>query len=104
MKLEIDDFNSIFIFKYREIYHTLKNEKRNISNTNEYLLNFIEEFEVQFNSDKTIVIYSENGEDELNICDVILYDSKNKSFIIENDDLYFKLKEVYKNLKKLKEV
>ena len=94
MKLEV--FKDIVIFKYRDISNVLHNTNRNVTNTYAPLLNFVEEFEAHFEDNKSIVIYSENGESEIGMCDVALYDLKNKSFIIESDEFYYKLDDIYK--------
>lgn len=101
MKLSINGFKNIQIFTYRTIYHTLKNESRNISNTSEELLNFIETFDVQLDDNDKVTITSDNGEYELNMFEVVLYDPKNKLYVTMDDEFYYELIGLYKSLTEL---
>lgn len=96
------DFKDIVIFTYRNIYQVVKDkESRNITNTYETLLDFIEEFEVDIKDDK-LYMYCED-EYEIKMCDVVFYDRKNKSFQIKEDTIYHELLSIVRIFKKLNE-
>lgn len=96
------DFKDIVIFTYRNIYQVVKDkESRNITNTYEPLLDFIEEFEVDIKNDK-LYMYCED-EYEIKMCDVVFYDIKNKSFQIKEDTIYHELLSIVRTFKKLNE-
>ncbi len=96
------DFKDIVIFTYRNIYRVVKDkESRNITNTYEPLLDFIEEFEVDIKNDK-LYMYCEY-EYEIKMCDVVFYDIKNKSFQIKEDTIYHELLSIVRTFKKLNE-
>ena len=96
------DFKNIIVFTYRDIYLVVKDkESRNITNTYEPLLNFIEEFEVDIKDDK-LYMYCED-EYEIKMCDVVFYDRKYKSFQIKEDTIYHELLSIIRTFKKLNE-
>ena len=96
------DFKDIVIFTYRNIYQVVKDkESRNITNTYEPLLDFIEEFEVDIKDDK-LYMYCED-EYEIKMCEVVFYDRKNKSFQIKEDTIYHELLSIVRTFKKLNE-
>lgn len=94
------DFKDIVIFTYRNIYQVVKDkENRNITNTYNPLLDFIEEFEVVINNNR-LYMYCED-EYEVKMCDVVFYDTKNKSFQIKEDTIYHELLSIVRTFKKL---
>ena len=95
------DFKDIVIFTYRNIYQVTKDKlNRNITNTYNPLLDFIEEFEVEIKDGK-LYMYCED-EYEIKMCDVVFYDLKNKSFQIKDDDIYHELLSIVRTFEKLK--
>lgn len=96
------DFKDIVIFTYRNIYQVTKDKlNRNITNTYNPLLDFIEEFKVEIKDGK-LYMYCED-EYEIGMCDVVFYDLKNKSFQIKDDDIYHELLSIVRTFEKLKE-
>lgn len=96
------DFKNIVIFTYRTIYQVVKDkENRNITNTYNPLLDFIEEFEVEIKDDK-LYMYCED-EYEIKMCNVVFYDIKHKSFQIKEDTIYHELLSIVRTFKKLSE-
>lgn len=96
------DFKDIVIFTYRNIYQVVKDkENRNITNTYNPLLDFIEEFEVEIKDGK-LYMYCED-EYEIKMCDVVFYNLKNKSFQIKDDDIYHELLSIVRTFEKLKD-
>ncbi len=96
------DFKDIVIFTYRNIYQVVKDKlNRNITNTYNYLLDFIQEFEVEIKDNK-LYMYCED-EYEIRMCDVVFYDRKNKSFQIKDDTIYHELLSIVRTFKKLNE-
>lgn len=94
------DFKDIVIFTYRNIYQVTKDKlNRNITNTYNPLLDFIEEFEVEIKDGK-LYMYCED-EYEIKMCDVVFYDLKNKSFQIKDDNIYHELLSIVRTFKKL---
>lgn len=94
------DFKDIVIFTYRNIYQVTKDKlNRNITNTYNPLLDFIEEFEVDIKDGK-LYMYCED-EYEIKMCDVVFYDLKNKSFQIKDDNIYHELLSIVRTFKKL---
>lgn len=94
------DFKDIVIFTYRNIYQVVKDKKyRNITNTYNPLLDFIEEFEVEIKDNK-LYMYCED-EYEIKMCDVVFYDIKNKSFQIKEDSIYHELLSITRTFQKL---
>lgn len=96
------EFKNIVILTYLGIKKTLENENRNISNTSQEMLDFIEEFEVEI-KDRKLYMYCED-EYEIKMCDVVFYDKKNKSFQIKSDEIYHELLSITRTFKKLQEV
>ena len=97
-----NDFKNVVVFTYRTIYKTVEDIlNRNITNTYEPLLDFIEEFEVEIKDGK-LYMYCED-EYEIQMRDVIFYDIKNKSFQIKDDTIYHELLSIIKTFKILKE-
>lgn len=97
------DLKDIVIFTYRNIYQVVKNKlNRNITNTYNPLLSFIEEFEVEIKDGK-LYMYCED-EYEIKKCDVVFYDIKNKSFQIKDDNIYYELLSIIRTFKSLKEI
>ena len=95
------DFKDIVIFTYRNIYQITKDKlNRNITNTYNPLLDFIEEFEVDIKDGK-LYMYCED-EYEIKMCDVVFYDIKNKSFQIKSDEIYHELLSIVRTFEKLK--
>ena len=95
------DFKDIVIFTYRNIYQVTKDKlNRNITNTYNPLLDFIEEFEVEIKDGK-LYMYCED-EYEIKMCDVVFYDLKNKSFQIKDDNIYHELLSIVRTFEKLK--
>lgn len=95
------DLKDIVIFTYRNIYQVVKDKlNRNITNTYNPLLDFIEEFEVEIKDGK-LYMYCED-EYEIKMCDVVFYDIKNKSFQIKSDELYHELLSIIRTFEKLK--
>lgn len=96
------DFKDIVIFTYRNIYQAVKDkENRNITNTYNPLLDFIEEFEIEIKNNK-LYLYCED-EYEIKMCDVVFYDIRYKSFQIKEDNIYHELLSIARVFKKLKE-
>lgn len=96
------DFKDIVIFTYRNIYQTVKDkENRNITNTYNPLLDFIEEFEIEI-KDNNLYMYCED-EYQIKMCDVVFYDIKNKSFQIKEDNIYHELLSIVRTFKELNE-
>lgn len=94
------DFKDIVIFTYRNIYQVTKDKlNRNITNSYNPLLDFIEEFEVDIKDGK-LYMYCED-EYEIKMCDVVFYDLKNKSFQIKDDNIYHELLSIVRTFKKL---
>ena len=79
------EFKNIVILTYLGIKKTLENENRNISNTSQEMLDFIDEYEIE-------------------TYDVVFYDKKNKSFQIKDDSIYHELLSITRTFKKLQEV
>ncbi|MCI9434062.1 MAG: hypothetical protein HFI86_02135 [Bacilli bacterium] len=97
------DFKDIVIFTYRTIYTTTKDIlNRNITNTYNPLLDFIEQFDVQIKDNK-LFMYCDD-EIEIKTCDVVFYDIKNSSFQIKDDSIYSELLSIVRNFKNLKEI
>ena len=95
------DLKDIVIFTYRNIYQVVKDKlNRNITNTYNPLLDFIEEFEVGIKDGK-LYMYCED-EYEIKMCDVVFYDIKNKSFQIKSDEFYHELLNIIRTFEKLK--
>lgn len=96
------DFKDIVIFTYRNIFQVVKDKlNRNITNTYNPLLDFIENFEVEIKDGK-LYMYCED-EYEIKMCDVVFYDLKNKSFQIKDDNIYHELLSIVRTFEKLKE-
>ena len=96
------DFKDIVIFTYRNIFQTVKDkENRNITNTYNPLLDFIEEFEIEI-KDGNLYMYCED-EYEIRMCDVVFYDIKNKSFQVKEDTIYHELLSIFRTFKRLNE-
>lgn len=94
------DFKDIVIFTYRNIFQVVKDKlNRNITNTYNPLLDFIENFEVEIKDGK-LYMYCED-EYEIKMCDVVFYDLKNKSFQIKDDNIYHELLSIVRTFKKL---
>jgi len=91
-------FKNINLFSYRAIYKTLQNEKRNASNTNWELLDMIETFEMTIEDGEIYI-----GEHEIKSDSCILWDYKSKSYIIEDEDFYYKINDLIKSFEDLKE-
>lgn len=96
------EFKDIVIFTHRTIKQVLNDKKnRNINNTYNPLLDFIEEFQVEIKDNK-LYMYCED-EYEIRMCDVVFYDIKNKSFQIKDDNIYHKLLSIHRTFLKLKD-
>lgn len=96
------DFKDIVVFTYRTINQTIRDIKnRNITNTYEPLLDFIEGFEVEIKDNK-LYMYCED-EYEIRMCDIVFYDVKHKSFQIQDDTIYYELLNIVRTFKKLNE-
>lgn len=96
-------FKNTWIFTYRSISRITKSKETcNISNTNEYLLDFVETFETEIKDGK-LYMYCED-EYEIKMGQVVFYNTKDKSFIIKDEEVYLELLEISKQFEEISKI